>query len=422
MIYKNRTRILMWLGLLIVSGVLIYTARRQPLSNRLLLSVQHSFNSIRKPFASVSSTMQAPMPSPLVLPEQSVEPFLSPIPTPTLLPAGAGIELAGVQDLSNAAEIALSISETPRFIKPATDGETLVGVAVEDSGAKTWGTIFTIDLASGQTQKIAGVTDVAEPQVSSRAIVWADENQVHIYDRTSGQIETLQIGALARSPSMSGSVIVWEYMESLATTGKRGIWGYNLDTRQDFPVVLGAVQRPLVSDRWVVYRNWDKSDESTVPIDATNLDTGETIEIGRQIWSSKDYVETDSYAIDGKWVAWTSNEWTYTQRLHLFDLETRQSYTATIESCGLSELYPGRLQNLTISAGRAYFRGCFQPLGYDLQQRQFFSLPVEQAVSQYSGFVDWAFGGDKVVLVALTGTDSANQTRIFAAAIVDATP
>jgi len=412
----------MWLGLLIVSGVLIYTARQQPLSNRLLLPVQHSFNNTRKPFDSVPFTMQAPMPSPLVLPEQPVEPFLSPIPKPTLLPADTGIELAGVQDLSNAAEITLSISETPRFIKPATDGETLVGVAIEDSGAKTWGTIFTIHLASGQTQKIAGVTDVAEPQVSSRAIVWTDENQVHIYDRTSGQIETLQIGALARSPSMSGSVIVWEYMESLATTGKRGIWGYDLDTRQDFPVVLGAVQRPLVSDRWVVYRNWDKSDESTVPIDATNLDTGETIEVGRQIWSSKEYVETDSYAIDGKWVAWTSNEWAYTQGLHLFDLETRQSYTATIESCGLSELYPGRLQNLALSAGRVYFRGCFQALGYDLQQRQFFSLPVEQAVSQYSGFVDWAFGSDKVVLVALTGTDSANQTRIFAATIVDGRP
>ncbi|HHY56644.1 MAG TPA: hypothetical protein GYA08_14555 [Chloroflexi bacterium] len=422
MTYKNRTRILMWLGLLIVSVVLIYADRQQPLSNRLLVSVQHSFNSLKKTFDSVSFTMQAQMPSPLVLSEQPVEPFLSPIPTPTLLPAGTGIELAGVQDLSNAAEITLSISETPRFIKPATDGETLVGVAVEDRGAKTWGTLLAIDLASGQAQRIAGVTDVAAPQVSSDAIVWTDENRLHIYDRAKGQIETLQIGALARSPDMSGSVVVWEYMESLNTSGKRGIWAYDLDARQNFPVVFGAVQRPLVSNRWVVYRNWDKSDELTVPIDATDLDTGETVEVGRQIWSGKEYVETDSYAIDEKWVAWTSNEWAYTQGLHLFNLETRQSYTATIESCGLSELYPGRLQNLAISAGKVYFRGCYQPLGYDIQQKQFFSLPVEQTVSQYSGFVDWAFGGDKVILVALTGTDSANQTRIFAATIANATP
>lgn len=192
--------------------------------------------------------MQAQMPSPLVLSEQPVEPFLSPIPTPTLLPAGTGIELAGVQDLSNAAEITLSISETPRFIKPATDGETLVGVAVEDRGAKTWGTLLAIDLASGQAQRIAGVTDVAAPQVSSDAIVWTDENRLHIYDRAKGQIETLQIGALARSPDMSGSVVVWEYMESLNTSGKRGIWAYDLDARQNFPVVFGAVQRPLVSN------------------------------------------------------------------------------------------------------------------------------------------------------------------------------
>lgn len=136
----------------------------------------------------------------------------------------------------------------------------------------------------------------------------------------------------------------------------------------------------------------------------------------------KEYVETDSYAIDGKWVAWTSNEWAYTQGLHLFDLETRQSYTATIESCGFPELYPGRLQNLEIAAGKVYFRGCYQPLGYNIEQRQFFSLPVEQAISNYNGFVDWAFGSDKVVLVALTGAGSVNQTRIFAATIIDAAP
>lgn len=409
----------MWLGLLIVPAALIYAARQHTLGNRLLASVQHGFNSIGETANSVSFMMQTPMISPFASPEQPVEPFLSPIPTPTLLPSDAGIELVGIQDLSNTAKITLYASETPRFIKPATDGETLVGIAVEDSGAKRWGTLLAIDLASGQTQRVAGVTDVAEPQVSSRVIVWADENQLYIYDRTKGQIDTLQIGALARSPSMSGSVVVWEYMESLNTSGRRGIWAYDLDARQDFPVVFGAVQRPLVSDRWVVYRNWDKSDEFTVPIDATNLDTGETIEVGRQIWSSKEYVETNSYAIDGKWVAWTTNDWAYTQGLHLFDLETRQSYTATIESCGLSELYPGHLQNLAISAEKVYFRGCYQPLGYDIQQKQFFSLPVEQTVSQYSGFVDWAFGDDKVVLVALTGTDSANQTRIFAATIVD---
>lgn len=57
--------------------------------------------------------------------------------------------LEGIQEQGSTAVLPIPASETPRFIKPVTDGKTLVGVAVEDSGAKTWGTIFAVDLESG---------------------------------------------------------------------------------------------------------------------------------------------------------------------------------------------------------------------------------------------------------------------------------
>jgi tricorn protease-like protein len=305
----------------------------------------------------------------------------------------------------------------PHFIYPATDGSTLVGVVV--TGTQPFGYVAAVDLAIGRSQRIADVWSPGNPQVSGQYVVWTDQGKLYVYDRVSAKTEQLTIGEAARDLSLSGSIVVWENISQGQTLG---IWGYDLATGKDFPVVKTTAttkaRKPLVSGRWVVYQSAEYKDgETRIGLNTVNMDTSESFELGRL--PNLTYYVPPLYAIDVSWVAWSTYEWGCSN-LHLYNLDTHISYKVAVPGCGLDEVHLGNIYHIVVSGSIVLFRGCYQSagMGYDIERDEFVSVPITRAESQEAAFVGWAFARGQLVWSMTVGPRWQEQTQVYAAPII----
>jgi hypothetical protein len=292
-----------------------------------------------------------------------------------------------------------------RFIRPATDGKTLVGMFLAPAPT-LGGYVAAIDLATGAEQKIADVSDITYPQVSEEYIVWTDNYALNFYDRASGKSGTVNVKGKARNPSLSGITVVWENLPDPSSSVE--IWGYDLQSGRDFPVVTDTVAvNPVISGRWVVYMGNG--------LNAINLDTREKIALGsldppnRYLYSL--------YALDAPWAVWVFGAGDDKPTLHLYNLETRKGITVVLPCSGNSQMY--HAEQPVISTPIVIFMGCGQDLGYDFETGSYFSVPIERLQTQAGGFLGWTFAKGQLVWAAIGGRYSEGPAQIYAVSVTD---
>ena len=140
--------------------------------------------------------------------------------------------------------------------QPAIDGNLVAWVDTRDGSGKT--DIFAQDTNSGDTFRVTDTHDAHDPAVSGNYIAYAtgtDNGKIYLYNRTDGskrQISSTTQKARG-TPRISGNVVVW--MDERKGTGKKDIWGYDLSTDTEFPVVEGGDDQydPDVSGTTIVW-------------------------------------------------------------------------------------------------------------------------------------------------------------------------
>lgn len=360
-----------------------------------------------------------PRPATLVPAESRPRPTLppaSPLLTPTPLP-DRGIGVTGVRALSGRAESGIQPLWHLRFISPATDGETLVGITESNTGVLL---VVMLDLASGDERVLfeSERRDIYDPQVVGKYVVWwATGGNLYVYNLEQKQLETLRFGTIARHVRLSGNTMVWEHTPH-SLSAEQDIWGYDLSKRESFSVVSrpGVQSGPLISERWVLYL--DSTDTQAADWDeglyAIHLDTGETIRLG-QVYGRWPHEVLQFYTLDVPWAAWSTGHWSDKPELYLYNLETRQAMTVTVAPCDASTAQPRRVENLAISGNVVIFT-CGQPMGYDIDRREFFSVPVYAmmpADGKWWGLEGWSIAGDRIVWVL----SSEQESRVYTAQI-----
>jgi hypothetical protein len=173
---------------------------------------------------------------------------------------------------------------------------------------------------------------------------------------------------------------------------------------------------PLISGRWVLYL--DSTDAQAADWDeglyAVHVDTGEAIRLG-QVYGRWPHEVSRFYAVNVPWVAWSTGHWSDKPELYLYNLEARQAMTVTVTPCDASTAQLRRVENLAISDNIVIFT-CGQPMGYDIERGEFFSIPVyamRPADGKWWGLEGWNISGDRLVWVL----SSDQESRVYTAQI-----
>ena len=339
--------------------------------------------------------------------------LVSPLPTPTLL-SSREVRVTALEELQ-----ALSTMED-RLIAPDFDARTIAIIARDRKS------IVTADVTTHQVRildpgELMDFDSRAEIwlsslHVSGRYVVWVArwrrQGTLFVYDLQTNRLSSIARDASLADADLSDHIVIWRQLEE----GRYWhILGYDLERQTYLKIVTGprGALRPQISGEWVIYEDWTERDGSDVGLYLTCVDDGEEIRLG-SVYAPGDQAVPSFYAIDSPWVGWTTGHWSDAPELHLFNLETHQAYTITVEPCGASASRPRRLGNLAISGGTVIFT-CGQPMGYDIEREVFFSIPIYAAkpAGEEWGFGGWSIAGDRIVWVL----SSEQESRVYTAQI-----
>lgn len=152
---------------------------------------------------------------------------------------------------------------------PVTNGKIVVWDSSSASGSSSGKNgIYGYDLATKKEFRISA-GDGYSPAISGNIVVWESPGEtktgIHGYDLTTKKEFVVSAGSPSpggqHSPSISGNIVVWEdwrtnrcYEGGLCASD---VYGYDLATKQEFPIVVGAAlhTRPSVSGNTVVWED-----------------------------------------------------------------------------------------------------------------------------------------------------------------------
>lgn len=333
-------------------------------------------------------------------------------PTPTMLPDSS-------VHMSTPTRIRSITGKWAQLFVHDFDNHDLVGV-IHNGNAST---VMTVNIENSQTRVITtSQTWIYTSRIAGRYVAWLaaeyeDAREVLVlYAQNLPTSQTLRIATAVDDIDLSGSVVV---MRALTPTGDNwDIWGYDLVQQKSFPIITkpGTQFGPKISGRWVVYQDATDNDEIGVGLHGINLDTGKDIRLG-SIYAASDQYVPSLYSVDAPWVVWSTGTWSNQPELHFYNLDTGSTYTETVASCSQHE-QPGRLQNLALSGNTLIFSGCYQDLGYDLEKKVFFSLPIYTPEMQGSMWASWAMFGDQLVWTRVSGSSGQQESLIYTARII----
>jgi hypothetical protein len=334
---------------------------------------------------------------------------VTPWPTATLLP-DQGVRTTQTVEIQPAAK-----QNWKRFAFLASDGHALVA-SVEDGTGKTLPVAINLETKQAevldQNPNHAWIHDV---HTSNLYTVWIAslDQQDTLYMRNTQTGQTSSVVGEMHRIALSGNVVVGEQLGD-----NWNIWGYDIVQNKSFPIVTRKDDQtgPLISGRWVVYRDAADKDDIGIGLYVINLDTGKDIRLGSVYASSTQYVPP-LYAINAPWVAWGTGQWSTQPELHLYNLDTSTPYTITVASCSFRE-QAGRPQHLLISGSLLLFNGCYQDLGYDIEKKVFFSLPTYTPEMQGSSWAGWSLSGDQLIWIRSSGPYGQEESHIYTARIV----
>jgi hypothetical protein len=339
---------------------------------------------------------------------------VTPWPTATPLP-DRGVRMSMPVEVHPALE-----QQWKHLASLALDNRTLI-TSIDDGTGKRLP--VTVDLDTQQVQVLDQNLNQAQIQnlhIFGRYAMWtaSQDRQSSLFVRDLQADQTSRVTEGAYNVAFSGNIAVWEQIGN-----GWDIWGYDMTQDKTFPIVTrkDSQTSPLVSGRWVVYRDAADKDDIGIGLYTINLDTGEDIRLGSVYASSSQYVPP-LYAIDAPWVAWSTGQGSKTSDLHFYNLDTQTSLTVTVPSCELAvpdtPLQLGRPEHLVLSGSMLFFRGCWQDLGYDIDRKVFFSLPTNTSEMQGGSWAGWAISGDQLVWTRISGPYGQEESHIYTAKII----
>lgn len=294
--------------------------------------------------------------------------------------------------LSEPHEFILSDSQQhswDRFSQLQFAGDWIVGYALKssslDAPVPVLGTrvVIAIDPNTGQIRELSDKVGVSLA-VSDRYAVWDycyQNNERYVGDLYAYDLQTHTTSQLPtdnncpNNINIAGHLAVWDMSFSGSA---HDIWGGNLLTGEVFAIteLPGYQQFPKTDGNWVIYAETETDQNShnvSRRLYAYRMKDKKTVMLG-EVWYLDEGVLYAYYAINAGRVAWITPE----NQIHIYDLNTQDEQV-------LLDL-PNRCHPYDMKMSDNFLAfGCGQNMGYDLNQKQFFSIPsVPPTTASYS--------------------------------------
>ncbi len=258
------------------------------------------------------------------------------------------------------------------LLSTALAGNKLYGARGLTSGQVA---LYEVDLDTGYVRQFSSLyKGINGIRASDRYVVWdvasSVSHEVHIYDTRTKQESVIQN---AGSPDVSGDIVVWGNVQKENGKVIQNIFGRNMSTGDEFPIVIRSSMRPRISGQWIIYL--DLYNDETANIYAHNLSTNEDFKIGVMPTQGQRIGPVNWYpAISGKNIVWVSAQ---DNKLHHYNLDTHTDRLLPISLIGEVALATPR--NLELDGDILVYDQHGQ-VGYDLTLDAAFPIPVTPAV------------------------------------------
>ncbi|MBI4631102.1 MAG: hypothetical protein HY740_05185 [Chloroflexi bacterium] len=198
-------------------------------------------------------------------------------------------------------------------IHPAVSGNIVVWLENDQ--------VASFNLATNTKTILGKAKQTAKPKVDGTFVVWLGESAksdplyapIILYDLKTQKSETLAKNQFAKSPALSGNVVVWEDWRD----GNGDIYGYDVSAKQEFAISKAAEDQtsPAIAANTVVWID-NRNTKSLGEVDLYGYDLKNKSEF--QISVGRKDVIVDP-RLSGTQVVWSSNV-----QVFAFDLKTNK--------------------------------------------------------------------------------------------------
>lgn len=268
------------------------------------------------------------------------------------------------------------------------------------------------------TEKFGVITSVVHSHVdilhlSDKYLLWStrqvnkQDTNFYLYSFDTKDT-TLLLGGIKKPFGLYGSNVIWHRYEKTSTGDQVDIWGYNVETHEEFQII----QRPAnqvgvgLAKDWVVYFDALDNNELGTSLNVFNINTQQDINIG-YLDNPLDYPLR--YAVSDSWIGWARDA-----ELHFYNLETKQSHIVKVTACP-SPLMPWNSIGYLDISGNLAVLSCGQKMGYDITRDVFFSLPVQPTSNQ--SLLAWDLSADRLVWMTDNGMANLTEREMYVAQI-----